>query len=118
MKFSPIRLSAGLLSSLCLIATASCAFEKESPGPGLVRVSYAQTQCADRWGQARGTQQFVAAAQTYLFQQGLTLYKPQAIAKNLGFTCDACTCPTGLVLKGRVKPADLPAVLALGFVEQ
>ncbi|MFC7668089.1 hypothetical protein ACFQT0_12370 [Hymenobacter humi] len=81
-------------------------------------VRYAQTQCADRWGQASGTQQLAAAAQAYLAQQGLTLHQPQASVKNAGAVCSACNCPTGLVLEGTVQPADLSAVLALGFTRQ
>ena len=76
---------------------------------------YAQTQCADRWGQAQGTQQLVAAAQGYLAQQGLVLQQLRARVINAGAVCNACTCPTGLLLEGAVGPTDLPAVLALGF---
>ena len=118
MKPKPTRFTTWLLGGLCAIAAAGCDCEKEAPAPELVGVRYAQTQCADRWGKASDTQQLVAAAQTYLAQQGLTLHQPQASGKTDEATCTACTCPTGLVLEGRVQPADLSAVLALGFTKQ
>ena len=83
-----------------------------------MKVRYAQTQCADRWGQASGTQQLVAAAQAYLVRQGLTIHQAQARVDNAGAVCTACTCPTGLVLEGAVPPADVAAVRALGFTKQ
>ncbi|OWP61367.1 hypothetical protein CDA63_19770 [Hymenobacter amundsenii] len=100
------------------MATVGCTGEQEDPAPELVGVRYAQTQCADRWGQAASTQQLLAAAQGYLAQQNLTLHQPRASIKDAGAVCTACTCPTGLVLEGTVQPADLPAVLALGFTKQ
>ena len=112
------RFAAWLLSGLCALATVSCTSEEKNPGPELVGVQYAQTQCADRWGPAPGTQQLAAAAQAYLAQQNLTLYQAQASVKNSGAVCTACTCPTGLVLEGAVQPADLQAVLALGFTKK
>ena len=112
------RFAAWLLSGLGALATVSCTSEEKNPEPELVGVQYAQTQCADRWGQAPGTRQLVAAAQAYLAQQNLTLYQAQASVKNSGAVCAACTCPTGLVLEGAVQPADLQAVLALGFTKK
>ena len=112
------RFAAWLLSGLCALATVSCTSEEKNPEPELVGVQYAQTQCADRWGQAPGTRQLVAAAQAYLAQQNLTLYLAQVSVKNSGAVCAACTCPTGLVLEGAVQPADLQAVLALGFTKK
>jgi hypothetical protein len=118
MKPKPTRFAARLLGLLCVLATAGCASEKQGPAPDLIGVRYAQTQCADRWGQASGTQQLVTVAQAYLAQQGLALHQPQASVKNAGAVCNACTCPTGLVLEGTVSPADVTAVLALGFTKQ
>ena len=117
MNLKLTRLTGLLLGILCVIGTMSCTSEEKNPAPDLVAVRYAQTQCADRWGQAQSTQQLVAAAQTYLAQQGLTLHQPQAIVKNAGMVCNACSCTTGLVLEGTVQPADLPAMLALGFTK-
>ncbi|MDB5234638.1 MAG: hypothetical protein JWR44_1631, partial [Hymenobacter sp.] len=51
-------------------------------------------------------------------QQGLTLNQAQANATGQPSACAACTCPTGLVLEATVSPADLPAVLALGFTKK
>lgn len=121
------RFTTWLLGSLCALATTSCICgpKSELPEPAqqqpkaeLVAVRYAQTQCADRWGQAQGTQQLVTAAQAYLAQQGLTLNQPQASATGQAGACAACTCPTGLVLEASVSPTDLPAVLALGFTKK
>ncbi|ALW85925.1 hypothetical protein AUC43_12955 [Hymenobacter sedentarius] len=118
MNPKPTRFAAWLFGSLCTLAAVGCTCELEDPAPELVGVRYAQTQCADRWGQAPSTQQLVAAAQGYLAQQGLTLHQPRASVKDAGAVCTACTCLTGLVLEGAVQPADLPAVLALGFTKQ
>jgi putative hemolysin len=121
MKPKPTRFAAGLLGGLCALAAASCTadqVEPEHPAPTLMGVRYVQTQCADRWGQAPGTQALVNAARTYLAQQGLTLHQAQAGGTNTGAVCAACTCPTGLVLEGAVALAELPAVLALGFTQQ
>ncbi|MBO2007918.1 hypothetical protein [Hymenobacter negativus] len=112
------RLTIWLLSGLCSITAASCSCkEKSDPEPEqtTVKVSYAQTYCSDRWGQAQGTQQLAAVATAYLAQQGITLYQPRASAKYPAAVCNACSCTTGLVLEGTVSPADLAAVQALGF---
>jgi hypothetical protein len=114
-----IRLTIWLLGGLCSFTSAGC-FCKEptdlpEPEPTTVQVSYAQTQCADRWGQAVGTQQLAAVATAYLAQQGITLLQPQASVRNPAAVCNACTCTTGLVLEGRVRPSDLAAIQALGF---
>jgi hypothetical protein len=123
MKRKPTRFATGLLGGLCAIAALSCTSKEEvrpepAPKSDAVTVTYAQTQCADRWGQAPSAQQLVAKAQAYLAQQGLTLNQPQAAATGQASTCAACTCPTGLVLEATVSPADLPAVLALGFTKK
>lgn len=118
MEPNPTRFAAWLLGGLCMVAALGCAREKDPPVPDLVKVCYAQTQCADRWGQASGTQQLVAAAQAYLARQGLTIHQAQARVDNAGAVCTACTCTTGLVLEGSVPPADVAAVLALGFTKQ
>lgn len=130
LSFKPMhspatRFAAWLLGGLCAVAAAGCTHhstEEVRPEPavnqGLIGVRYAQTQCADRWGQASGPQQLVDMARAYLAQRNLTLSLAQASAKGPAAVCAACTCPTGLVLEGRVSPGDLPAVLALGFTEQ
>lgn len=107
-----------LASLVVLSVTGGCHNEEiqpEAATPSRVKVSYAQTQCADLWGQARSTQQLATVAQAYLAQQGVTLYQPQARVENIGVVCSACTCPTGLVLEGEVQATDLSIVLALGF---
>jgi hypothetical protein len=113
------RLIVWLLSGLGGLTAISCNCKKDEirpeAEPATVQVSYAQTQCADRWGQAQGTQQLATVATAYLAQQGITLYQPQASVRNPAAVCNACTCTTGLVLEGQVRPADLAAVQALGF---
>ncbi len=119
MKSTLTRGAARLLALLCALAVTACAGDKKDPAPdGLVGVRYAQTQCADRWGPAPSPPELVAAAQTYLAHQGVTLHQPTASTQNAGAVCTACTCPTGVVLQGTVVPADLSAVLALGFTKQ
>jgi len=118
MNQKPSRFSAWLLGGLYALAAAGCANEKEDALPDLVAVRYAQTQCADPWGYARNTPLLAGVAQAYLAQQGVTLHQPQASAKNTPSWCDACTCTTGVVLEGKVQPAEVAAVLALGFTKQ
>jgi hypothetical protein len=116
------RFATWLLGSLCFAATSCICGPKtdlpEPVQPELVAVRYAQTQCADRWGQAQGSQQLVEVAPAYLAQQGLTLNQPHARTTGPAAACNACTCLTGVVLEASVSPADLPAVLALGFTKK
>ena len=117
------RFATWLLGSLYAFAATSCICGPktdlpEPAQPELVAVRYAQTQCADRWGHAQGAQQLVTVAQAYLAQQGLTLNQPQASVTGPASACAACTCLTGMVLEAGVSPADLPAVLALGFTKK
>lgn len=109
------RLFAWMLSGLCAFASASCHKTTAEPAEETVTVSYAQTQCADRWGQASGVQQLQTVASAYLAQQGITGHTLQASVTSAAAVCSACNCPTGLVLAGSVRKADLPALLALGF---
>ena len=118
MKPKSIRFAAWLLGSLCVLATSGCAHEKEGPTPELVAVRYTQIQCGEPWSQVYGAQPLVASAQAYLAQQGITLHHPQAHVIQAGGVCQACGCPTGVVLEGAVQPADVTAVLALGFTKQ
>jgi hypothetical protein len=114
------RLSAWLLASLCVVASTSCHSERD-PEPAdadLVQVRYAQTQCADKWGSVRGTQQLETTATTYLAQQGITLFNAHASQVSVEAVCNACTCPTGVVLTGKVTSAQLVAIQALGFAKQ
>lgn len=114
-----LRLPACLLSSLLLLAIASCKHsdepEPESFPPSVYKVSYAQTQCADKWGPAPTTQQLETVATTYLAQQGITLKYATASQAAPAAVCNACTCPTGLVLMGQVDMSQLAAIEALGF---
>jgi hypothetical protein len=116
------RLSTWLFSGMCAFAAISCNDKKAEIQPETdtsiekVHVRYVQTQCADRWGQAQGAQALIAAAQAYLTQRNLTLYQPTT-SNGSPSACAACTCPTGLVLEGDVRTADLSAVQALGFTQ-
>jgi len=118
-----LRPTAWLLSSLLALASVACTCKKDTPEPEqpkaqLIKVSYAQTQCADKWGQARTTQQLEAAATAYLVQQGVSLSNPKATAPSApGLVCHACTCPTGTVLVGEVPASQLAAIQALGFTK-
>jgi len=115
-----LRPTAWLLSSLLALASVACS-TKDTPAPEqdqLTKVSYAQTQCADKWGQVRTTQQLETVAAAYLAQQGITLSNPKATAPSApGLVCHACTCPTGTVLVGEVPASQLAAIQALGFTK-
>lgn len=106
-----------LLSGWCALASTGCHKTTAEPTEEVVQVSYAQTQCADRWGQANSVQKLQTVAIAYLAQQGITGHTLQASVQSAGAACSACTCPTGLVLAGSVRKADLPALLALGFTK-
>jgi hypothetical protein len=116
-----LRLSAWLLASLSALAITSCHHcdpEPELPPADVVAVSYAQTQCADKWGFTRDNQQFQTLAIAYLAQQGITLSQTQATQVNSGAVCNACMCPTGVVLVGTVPTSQLAAIQALGFTKR
>ncbi|RTQ49291.1 hypothetical protein EJV47_14215 [Hymenobacter gummosus] len=113
-----LRLTAALLLAGCAFGATSCLThcdEEPEPAAEIVEVSYAQTYCADRWGEARGTQQLETVAKAYLLQQGITPQQLQAAAVNAPSVCNACSCTTGVVLKVSVLPADLQTMLNLGF---
>ncbi|MFD2717689.1 hypothetical protein ACFST9_03110 [Hymenobacter monticola] len=126
MKRKSNRPATWLLGCLSALAATGCICgpdndnlpEPTQPQQEQVAVRYAQTQCADRWGQAQGPQQLVVVAGAYFAQRGLTLNQPQASATGQASVCNACNCPTGLVLEATVSPADLAAVLALGFTKK
>jgi hypothetical protein len=81
----------------------------------MVRVSYRQTYCADRWGRAADLPQFESIATAYLSQQGVIAHQLKASVKEPPAVCNACTCTTGLVLEGLVRTTDLPTLEKLGF---
>jgi len=116
-----LRLPTGLLGSLLLLASTSCKHcnepEPEIFPPAVYNVSYAQTQCADKWGQARTPQQLETVATAYLAQQGITLASPKATQAAPAAVCNACMCTTGVVLVGQVDASQLAAIQALGFTK-
>jgi hypothetical protein len=101
----------------CNFVNAGC--QSNDPKPiadtEMVQVSYAQTYCSDRWGQAAGLQQFERVATTYLSQQGVTAHRLKARVKEQSSVCNACNCTTGLVLEGLVRNTDLLILEKLGF---
>lgn len=110
----------GLVGSLTALGTSSCLLddEKEEARPQTtVGVRYAQTQCADPWGQARTPQDLEVAVKNHLQQQGIVAQDVQASRTSGGSVCLACVCKTGIELQAQVNRTDLPAVLALGFQE-
>lgn len=114
------RPNAWLLSGLLALAATTACTSKQDPEPeqppvAQTKVSYAQTQCADKWGQAQTPQQLEAVATAYLAQRGIVLANPQATQAGPPTVCNACTCTTGVVLVGEVPPGQLAAVQALGF---
>jgi hypothetical protein len=114
------RLVVWLLSSLCAFASTSC-HQQRDPEPilsDLAQVSYAQTQCADKWGMAATSAQLETVATTYLAQQGINLVNAHAAKTGMEATCNACTCPTGLVLTGQVAYSQLAAIQAQGFTSK
>jgi len=113
------RLTVWLLSSLCLLAGTSCKKNSEPAPPEAdsIAVRYAQTQCADKWGQATTTQQLEAVATTYLVQQGIAFTQAHATQAAPAAVCNACTCTTGVVLEGRVNSSQLAAIQVLGFTK-
>jgi hypothetical protein len=95
--------------------SVSCRNNEPEPNTEMVKVSYAQTYCSDRWGQATGLQQFESIAIAYLSQQGVTSHQLKASVKEQPSLCNACNCTTGLVLEGLVHNTDLLALEKLGF---
>ncbi|RAK66848.1 hypothetical protein [Hymenobacter edaphi] len=111
-----VRLLACLIGFLGLSSIGSCEDDDVVPAAERpVPVSYAQTQCADRWGQATSTQQLEALARAYLQQQGIVASDVYAARTGQAAVCAACSCPTGVILQATVRQADLQAVLDMGF---
>jgi hypothetical protein len=111
------RVIGWILLGSASFSSAGCRSTDPAPATDteLVQVSYAQTYCADRWGQTAGLQQFESVATTYLSQQGVTAHQLKARVKEQAAGCNACTCTTGLVLEGLVRQADLPTLEKVGF---
>jgi hypothetical protein len=107
-------LTAGLLGALTL---AGChkRCDEPAPKPETVEVSYAQTYCADQWGQARNPQDLEVVAGAFLRQRGIVPTKLSAAVTYPASLCLACSCKSGVVLTATVLKSDLNAVLALGF---
>jgi hypothetical protein len=102
---------------MCALASTSChqQHDPEPDFPDFAQVSYAQTQCADKWGLVRGTAQLETTATAYLAKQGITLVNAHANQVSAEAACNACTCGTGVVLSGQVAYAQLAAIQDLGF---
>ncbi len=109
------RLTAWLLGGLCALAGASCQKSSDTD-PEAVEVSYAATQCADPWGLTTSNQQLRQAAYDYVKAKGITPFSLSSSASIPAAVCSACTCPTGVVLTGTARRADLPALQAIGFL--
>jgi hypothetical protein len=119
---TPMTLARSIIWTLSLSCSASfgsagCRNNEPTPGAGpeMVQVSYGQTYCADRWGQASNLQQLESIATAYLSQQGVTAHHLKARVKEQPAGCNACTCTTGLVLEGLVRTTDLLTLEKLGF---
>jgi len=56
-------------------------------------------------------------ATAYLARQGILEHTPQARVVLAGSVCNACACPTGLVLVGAVRQSALPTLQVLGFTK-
>ncbi len=119
-----LRPTAWLLSSLLALAGTGCSLCHEpdiEPAPAKqssgIKVRYAQTYCADRWGQAPTPQQLETAATTFLNQQGISLVNAYATQAAPAAVCNACACTTGVVLEGEVSATQLAAIQALGFTK-
>ena len=117
-----LRLTAWLLSGCFTLAGTACHSsdpEPEKLTASSIKVRYAQTQCADRWSPGRGLSpaQLETTATTYLAQQGITFSNAHAAQSSPAAVCNACTCPTGVLLEGEVSAAQLAAIQALGFTK-
>lgn len=119
MKLNRLLLPAGLLGIVGLCALSGCDKKQDAPEPEqTVALTYSQTYCADPWGGAQTPQQLVTAASAYLQQQNIVATDVTAAALNPQQTCNACQCKSGVVLEAFVRPQDVNAALALGFVRK
>lgn len=107
---------------LLAAALGLAACSKSEPGAepcpkDAVALRYAQTGCADPWAGANQNTDaaFQGAAVQYVQQRGIQLYRVQVDNNGQPTVCLACTCPTGRRLLVFVQPADVPALVQLGF---
>ncbi|WP_059072230.1 hypothetical protein [Solirubrum puertoriconensis] len=106
-----------LLGSLLLLAPLG-ACEKDDDAKANVGVAYAQTYCLDWWGGAASPEELVAKATSYLQQRGISLTNARAATERPAEVCNACSCKSGVILRGSVREQDVPALLELGFERQ
>lgn len=115
----PLRFTAGLLGALGLLA--SCQKEQAKPAAELseavVTVTYNQTRCGDPWPDP-GQRGLEATVKDYLLQKGILSTDLRATSQGTPIMCVSCQCPTGVVLTAGVRPQDVDAVLAMGFVKK
>lgn len=93
-RLSPMRLLTFLLL-LLLPVVSGC--EKESLCSDCVRLTYAQTQCADPWGYGtNGSDAEVAAAvRDFFVSNGVPIYDVVVDGSTAAAVCLACSCTTG-----------------------
>ena len=78
-------------------------------------MSYQETQCADPWANNSAQQDKAQAVKEYMEKQGVAVLDISFTRVNDGIVCMACICPSGRVLKVKVKKEDEAKVVALGF---
>ncbi|AYA38511.1 hypothetical protein D3Y59_16525 [Hymenobacter oligotrophus] len=106
-----------VLGSLLLLAPLG-ACEKDGDAQANVAVLYEQTYCLDRWGGAYSPDELITKATAYLQQQGIALTNARAASERPAQLCNACSCKSGVVLRGSVREQAVPALLELGFERQ
>lgn len=81
---------------LIILCTAFSACEDE--GVADTRFyTYAQTQCADPWGNTRDEEELKSLAETYLVTKDIEVIESTVSAGEVEF-CFACSCLSGKVL--------------------
>lgn len=103
--------------SICLLMLAGAACKKRNTIPAN-ELHFAETQCANPW--ARMTTQVVPESDTasitnWLSENNITALKIEITAKKDIVTCEACTCPSGRIVKVLFKPEDIEEAKSLGF---
>ncbi len=114
-------ISMKIISSLSLLLVLLCAFQCETypnvePATDLVSVTYGETQCSDSWQKGATDAETLKNIEAFLSGKNIR-FTGTAIAPappETGY-CQACTCPSGRVIKGTVRKDDLAKIQELKF---
>jgi hypothetical protein len=108
------------LISILFLLVAACSSDEVEDKAALY---WSQTKCSDPWDTKENDSQSKTknAIISYLDEQGIGNVKIVSFENTLsdgGVTCDACICPTGVIITVEVNPESVEKMEDLGFIKK